>query len=225
VTRGLDGLRLAVPRGALLPDTLDLLDRLGVEEPHVVGNSLGGWVTLELAGQRPLASLTLLAPAGLWPGGAPLYCRVSLRASRWLCRHAGGLLLRVVGHPLGRVLVLGQTHGRPARMGAERARAAVRALSDAPGFDATFAATLHRHAVAPAGLDAPVTVAFGTRDLLLLPWQARHTELLPPGTSVRALPGCGHVPMDDDPQAIAALIKEAVGDRGMAAPRATHISS
>jgi ATP phosphoribosyltransferase len=35
---GLDGLRLAVPRGALLPDTLDLLDRLGVETAEVRTN-------------------------------------------------------------------------------------------------------------------------------------------------------------------------------------------
>jgi ATP phosphoribosyltransferase len=35
---GLDGLRLAVPRGALLPDTLDLLDRLGVDTGEVRAN-------------------------------------------------------------------------------------------------------------------------------------------------------------------------------------------
>jgi ATP phosphoribosyltransferase len=35
---GLDGLRLAVPRGALLADTLDLLDRLGVDTREVRGN-------------------------------------------------------------------------------------------------------------------------------------------------------------------------------------------
>jgi ATP phosphoribosyltransferase len=35
---GLGGLRLAVPRGALLVDTLDLLDRLGVDTAEVRGN-------------------------------------------------------------------------------------------------------------------------------------------------------------------------------------------
>jgi pimeloyl-ACP methyl ester carboxylesterase len=64
--------------------------------------------------------------------------------------------------------------------------------------------------VAPPGPAVPVTVAFGSRDLLLLPWQSRHVELLPPGTRVRALPGCGHVPMSDDPAAVAALILSSV---------------
>jgi pimeloyl-ACP methyl ester carboxylesterase len=160
-----------------------------------------------------VASLTLLSPAGLWPGGTPLYCRVSLRLTRWLSRYAGGLLSGVVGSRLGRVLVLGQTHGRPARMSPARARAAIRAVGTAPGFDAAFAATLPRRAVAPPGLDVPVTVAFGTRDLLLLPWQARHVELLPQGTQVRSLPGCGHIPMADDPAAVASLILSSAGAR------------
>src|SRR4051812_21225754 len=138
--------------GALAAAVAELLDDLGVEEPAVVGNSVGGWVALELAARQPVASMTLLGPAGLWPGRTPAYCRVSLRVSRWLCRHAEALLSRAVEHPLGRVLVLGQTHGRPIRMGPARARAAIHALTTAPGFDATFAATLPRHAVAPPDL-------------------------------------------------------------------------
>jgi pimeloyl-ACP methyl ester carboxylesterase len=197
--------------GALAAAVATFLDDLGVERPAVVGNSVGGWVALELAARRPVASLTLLSPAGLWPGRIPRYCQVSLRASRWLCRHAGGLLSRAVEHRWGRLLALGQTHGRPLRMSPAQARATVRTLGTAPGFDATFAATVARSAVAPPDLDAPVTVAFGSRDLLLLPWQARHVELLPSGTRVRTLRGCGHVPMSDDPAAVASLIRSSAG--------------
>jgi pimeloyl-ACP methyl ester carboxylesterase len=149
----------------------------------------------------------LLPPAGLWSGGTPLYCRVSLGASRWLARHAGGLLGRLVGTRAGRVVVLGQTHGRPARMPPAAARAAVRAMGTARGFDAVFAATLPRH-YEPAPISAPVTVAFGSRDRLLLLPQYRQVDRLPPGTRVAALPGCGHVPMADDPVAVAGLIEE-----------------
>jgi pimeloyl-ACP methyl ester carboxylesterase len=55
-------------------------------------------------------------------------------------------------------------------------------------------------------IDAPVTVAFGTRDHLLLRRQSRHLDELPLGTRVRTLDGCGHVPMADDPDAVAAVI-------------------
>src|SRR6476646_9157205 len=68
---------------ALAEAVAGLLAELGVTTPHVAGNSLGGWVALELAALYPVASVTLIDPAGLWKQGAPLYCRISLRASRW----------------------------------------------------------------------------------------------------------------------------------------------
>jgi pimeloyl-ACP methyl ester carboxylesterase len=135
-----------------------------------------------------------------------LYDRVSLRTSRRLARSAPAALSRLVGHPLGRVLVLGQSHGRPARMTAAQARAVVHDLGTCPGFDATLAATLERRYVAHGPLGAPVTVAFGSRDLILLPWQSRHLEELPPNTRVATLPRCGHFPMADDPDAVVAEI-------------------
>src|SRR3954468_82281 len=136
---------------------VDVLDDLHIDRPHVAGNSLGGWVALELARLRPVSSLTLLAPAGLWRHATPLYCLLSLRTTRWAARHAPGVLSRLVGHRKGRVLVLGQTHGRPMRMTPERAREAIRTLGTAPGFDAALAATVHRHHPAGPALGAPVT--------------------------------------------------------------------
>lgn len=46
---------------------LDVLDALGLERPHVLGASFGGWIAAELAVAAPhrVGSLTLLSPAGL----------------------------------------------------------------------------------------------------------------------------------------------------------------
>jgi pimeloyl-ACP methyl ester carboxylesterase len=195
---------------ALAAAVAGLLDELGITAPHLAGNSFGGWVALELAAIRPAASLTLLSPAGLWRRH-PLYCRASLRASRWLTRHAAGLLSRLVNYRLGRALVLGQTHGRPMHLTADYARAVILAMGTCPGFDATLQATARRRLLATAPIGAPVTVAFGTRDLLLLRHQSRHLDQLPPGTRVETLPGCGHVPMPDHPGAVAALITRSAG--------------
>ena len=40
----------------------------GIKKFHVAGNSLGGWIALEMAADQPqrIDSLTGLAPAGLW---------------------------------------------------------------------------------------------------------------------------------------------------------------
>ena len=98
---------------ALAGAVAEQLDQLGVRSAHLVGNSLGGWVALELAARCAPASVTLLAPAGLWRGHTPLYDRASLQATRWLSRHALRFLCRLVDFRLGRAVVLGQTHGRP----------------------------------------------------------------------------------------------------------------
>jgi pimeloyl-ACP methyl ester carboxylesterase len=193
---------------ALAAAVAEFLDGLGIAHPHVAGNSLGGWIALELARLRPLASVTLLSPAGLWRGSTPRYQRITLRASRELSRHGGRPLRWLVGHPLGRVLVLGQSHGRPARMSAERARGVLDDMAAGDAFDAVFAATRHRHYVAGPVHDAAVTVAFGSRDHVLLR-DSRHLDELPEGTHVAALPGCGHVPMSDDPAAVVAVIETA----------------
>jgi pimeloyl-ACP methyl ester carboxylesterase len=196
---------------ALAAAVARLLDQLGVTGPHLAGNSLGGWVALELAAIRPAASLTLLSPAGLWHGDTPVYGRVSLRATRWLARHAAGLLSRLVSYRLGRALILGQTHGRPMRLTADHARAAIHAMGTCPGFDDVLDATIRRQYQATAPIGAPVTVAFGSRDRLLLRHQSRHLDQLPPDTHVAALPRCGHLPMADDPQAVTGVIIESAG--------------
>ena len=195
---------------ALAAAIADALDAAGVRRPHVVGNSLGGWIALELAALRPLASLTLLSPAGLWSRDTPAYCRISLRATRWLTTHLPRVLNRLVNHRFGRILVLGQSHGRPARTSPEQARAAIRAVGTCVGFDATLTATIHRRYAPQAPVDVPVTVAFGSRDRILLRRQWRRTDMLPSNSIVERLPRCGHIPMADDPAAVMRLITRSV---------------
>ena len=193
---------------ALAASVAGLLDDLAIEDPHVAGNSLGGWVALELAGRRTIASLTLLAPAGLWRRDTPRYCRISLRVSRWLARHAAPLMCAAVRFRLGRMLVMGQTHGRPARLTAAQARRAVQDLGLCPGFDATFAATLRRRYAPASPIDVPVTLAFGTRDWVLRKRQSRHTDALPPTTRLTTIPRGGHLPMADNPAVVASAIRQ-----------------
>lgn len=55
-------------------------------------------------------------------------------------------------------------------------------------------------------ITAPVTVAFGSRDRVLLPGVARRRDELPDQTRWATLSGCGHVPMFDDPDAVVELL-------------------
>lgn len=53
---------------------LDVLDRLGLQAPAVVGHSLGGWMAAELAVRYPerVGALVLVNPVGLHVPGAPV---------------------------------------------------------------------------------------------------------------------------------------------------------
>ncbi len=42
------------------------LESLGVERPHLAGNSLGAWTALEMAADGNAASVCGISPAGLW---------------------------------------------------------------------------------------------------------------------------------------------------------------
>jgi pimeloyl-ACP methyl ester carboxylesterase len=182
------------------------LSSLGIETPHVAGNSLGGWVALELAAVMPVSSITLLSPAGLWRARTPFYCRISLTAQRALARFGGPLLRPLARSKGARWVLFRQVVGRPTLMSAAEARQAITDLGSAQGFRATLRATLPRAYVPQEPIEAPVSVSFGTRDLVLLPRQSRHLDQLPAHTRVLPLPRTGHVPMTDDPLAVASLI-------------------
>ncbi|MER7112553.1 alpha/beta fold hydrolase [Streptomyces sp. NPDC000229] len=57
----------------------------------------------------------------------------------------------------------------------------------------------------------PVTVAWGTRDRLLPPWQASRVKAMIPGARLVPLPGCGHVPMTEAPELVSRVLLENAG--------------
>ena len=50
----------------VLDDAERTLDELGLEAPHLAGNSMGGWVAIDLARRGRAKSVCALSPAGLW---------------------------------------------------------------------------------------------------------------------------------------------------------------
>lgn len=55
---------------------------LGIERPHVAGNSLGGLLALEMGRVGLARSVTALSPAGFWSEGERRYAFTALRAMR-----------------------------------------------------------------------------------------------------------------------------------------------
>jgi pimeloyl-ACP methyl ester carboxylesterase len=64
----------------------EFLDELGLERPHVAGNSLGGWIALELAKRDRVNSATALSPGGFTSRLDAHFMRSSLRLTRRVAR-------------------------------------------------------------------------------------------------------------------------------------------
>jgi pimeloyl-ACP methyl ester carboxylesterase len=55
---------------ALFPDAVEVaMDDAGFESAHIVGNSLGGYIALQLASRGRAETVVVLAPAGGWAQG------------------------------------------------------------------------------------------------------------------------------------------------------------
>jgi pimeloyl-ACP methyl ester carboxylesterase len=179
----------------------------GLARPHVAGNSMGGAIALELASRGSVASATAISPAGFWTPRERSYARHTLKASRALARRLRPAVPTITRSALCRGALFSQTFARPWRMTPAEAVATIDAFVDAPAFDIAmdgFADYVFRGAVAARG--TPVTVAWGTRDVLLIPRQARRAQRLMPWARHVALPRCGHVPFHDDPDVVAGVM-------------------
>ncbi|CAL9483031.1 putative protein [Streptomyces sp. enrichment culture] len=193
---------------ALAAEAAEWFPTAGLTRPPVVGNSLGGAVALELARAGAVGSAVALSPIGLWTGVEAAYALGSLRVARTVAESLGHRTARVADSPLGRTLAFWQLVARPWRMTAAAADGALRDLARSPGFEATRRAA-RDYRLAGFAPGVPVTVAWGTRDLLTPPRQARRAARLLPGARHVRLHGCGHSPMSDDPDRVARLLLSA----------------
>ncbi len=181
---------------------------LGLERPHVAGNSMGGAIALELARGRAVRSVCAFSPAGFWTPAEVRFCQLSLRALAQTPAAARPALEALARTRRGRIALFSQTFGYPARLPAEEAVATLRDAWASPAFAAALDAFRHYRFQHPEQLrSTPVTIAWGRRDRLL-PYRLqapRARALLPWATHVTL--GAGHVPFYDDPAAVAEVIR------------------
>jgi len=191
---------------ALVQDFLDFLDEIGLDRPHLAGNSLGGRLALETAAAGRAASVTALSPAGFWKSPAELsYARAvngAMRVAGRLVRPLGPAMSRTT---VGRALIYAEIVSRPSKVSPEQAVGDMAAFLEASDATKTIlAAATPFIGTIPDGV--PVTIGWGTRDRLLPPRQGLVAKERLPQARLVALPGCGHVPMTDDPRLVANVL-------------------
>ena len=190
-----------------------LLDAAGIETAHLAGNSLGGWLAIELGRRGRARSLTALSPAGGWVDARDLsrVVRLLSGAKRVLDRHEQLRLSGLIRRPGFRHLAF---HGAMEHGERVRPSAALEMIEDAAGCDAfvpfvTWIRGTNSLAPAVEAQGYPIRIAWGEGDRTI-PFTRYGQPILDAvsGAEHVTLPGVGHVPMFDDPQLVARTILE-----------------
>ncbi len=196
------------------------MDAAGFETAHIVGNSLGGWVALELAARGRARSVVALSPAGGWDVGSRRAIRTywDLILTQRFLKLGAPLALNLATRPRGRWLVLGNLVSDPPAVPAGLATALVRGAADCPAALPLLTESRRDGYPDLEEIDCPVRIAWGSNDRLLpvRTLSERLRRLLPDAEWIE-IEGAGHLPQIDHPKRTAELILEVSTVRAPAA--------
>jgi pimeloyl-ACP methyl ester carboxylesterase len=180
---------------------LDMLASLKLGRVHLVGASLGGWIAAEAAIRNTthIASLSLMAPAGLRVKGVPI-------GDNFIWSPEENVRNLVHDQKLADAM-LAATPTEAEMEEQLKNRFMVTRLGWEPRwFDPALARWLHR-------VDVPALVLWGAEDQLFPARFAQEWGERIPGAAIEILPGCGHLMHLEKPDAVVDRIATFIGRR------------
>lgn len=197
---------------ALVEAVERVMDEAGLQSAHVLGNSLGGYVALQLAARGRALSVVGLAPSGGWREGdeALLDTLEHHRRTQDLVRASAPHADRIAAGTEGRrqatqAITVSYEHLPP-----DLVAHLIRGAANAAGAAAILQRVAeHGYPLEAAAITCPLRIVWGTEDRLLpFPRAAvRWRELLPHADWVE-LEAVGHCPQLDVPAVVAELVLE-----------------
>ena len=180
----------------------------GVQQMHVAGNSLGGWIALEMGAVAPdkVKSITALAPAGLWHElpmrkyPPSLDARVLAKISQYFMRIAYHLPpLKAIGYK--KITHLWR------ELSFEACRDSVLAMANSKGYMPLWNGLRGKkfESVVPSHVD--ISIIFGDYDLTLPEEIAQENEVAPHHSHWIVVDNCAHVIMWNYPDMTVDFIK------------------
>jgi pimeloyl-ACP methyl ester carboxylesterase len=196
----------------VIPDAIErAMDEAGFQTAHLVGNSLGGFVALQLAARGRAESVVAFAPAGGWARGEDAYKETlamfatmqgQLKAT---AAHAGALVASAAGRRQATQLLAANYAHIPAELIVHHILGGAICRGALPMIEY---ATRAGYDLAAERIDCPVRIVWGTGDRLL-PWPqtaARFRDDWLPHADWVVLDGVGHCPQLDVPLETAQLL-------------------
>lgn len=192
----------------VVDDTERCIRALGFDSVHLAGNSMGGWVALELARRGLARSVCALSPAGAWLASERERATQMLLSTVAITRRARPLLPLLAHSARFRRWALRDSavHGDRVTRGE-----LLELVDDLLGCQVAQDLLRTEQALAPLEVPCPVLLAWSEHDRIFPLAQSSLTaRSLLPGASFEVLPDVGHVPMLDDPQLVASTILRSV---------------
>lgn len=202
----------ARPTVAALADVIEAdLDALGVGRVHLLGNSLGARVALELASRGRARSVVAIAPSGLNLLPERIYQGTLMSLARLALHAAAPRLDGMARSVLGRTALLAGLRTAPWRAGEAEARALKSGFAESTDFwRLLWWAILADVPTGMERIDCPVVLAQGIADVIAAGQTPRYLWLIA-GSRFVPLLGAGHAPQSDVPGAIVQLVRRATG--------------
>ena len=203
--------------GAITDAVERTLDAQGVGPVHVLGNSLGARVAIELAVRGRARSVVAISPSGLNVPPERLVQGAGMALARVVTRTAAPLIEPLSRSKVGRAALLAPLKARPWSTSPDEAIGAREGFADSRDFWRTLLWGLVLDV--PRGLDridCPVTLVQGVADWVASGQTVRYLPLVP-GSRFVPLTWAGHAPQSDRPRRIVRMVREAVHRAGQPA--------
>ena len=188
-----------------------VLDDAGIGTAHLVGNSAGGWIAMELGRRGRARSVTAISPGGGWTTrGARARVRAFFRINWLLTKVGSPVIPLVMRQPWLKQFFLRMTVADGRAIPTDRAVAIARDTMAGSFAQLNRTLGITRSQVRPyPGFGVPTTVAWSELDRLTpLATDGAAWRQAAPDATWRILPGVGHMPMYDDPDLVLELIEE-----------------
>ena len=198
------------PTVAAITDAVEnTLDGEGVGRVHVLGNSLGARIALELARRGRALSVVAIAPSGMNVPQERIVQGIGMGMARVVMRTAEPLIASVSRSAVGRTALLAPLKARPWSTSRKEAIGAREGFAQSRDFWRTLVWALMLDVPRDLDrIDCPVTLVQGVADWVASGQTVRYLPMIP-GSRFTPLLWAGHAPQSDRPRTIVRLVEEA----------------
>ncbi len=193
--------------GGLASGVASVMDRIGWDTAHIIGNSMGAWVAMELGRLGRARSVGAFSPAGGYDDRRRVVVRRFFHRNRLLTRAFSPFMPLAYRSSFIRRSTMSAVVARPQQLTRSQA---VDIARDTMGPAWRDLRPIFDERLQPyPDLGVPTLIAWSEKDRLTpLRSDGETWRAMAPAAEFRVLPGVGHVPTYDDPDLSARTIQE-----------------